>query len=119
MIILRPISPATLFFIDCKIERCSLTKYLASAVSWMFRKAKIAWEYLLFVSTMRIIEKYNIKSGTLLIDDSDIEKAKTTTQIGLAHKIKVKKRNGFINGQNIVFLILATKEFTIPVEFKF
>ena len=68
---------------------------------------------------MYIIEKYGIKSGTLLLDDSDIERSKNTTQIALLHKIKDKKTNGFINGQNIVFLILATKEITIPVGFQF
>lgn len=102
-----------------KIERYSLTKYSASAISWMFRQAKIAWECLLFASTMQLIAKYNIKVGTLVIDDSDIERAKNTSQIGLAHKIKNKKSGGFFNGQNVIFLLLVTKEFTIPVGFKF
>ena len=85
-----------------KIERYSLSNYSAAAISWMFRQAKIAWEYLLFTSSLYIIEKYNIKVGTLVIDDSDIERSKSTINIGLAHKIKDKKRNGLCTRQNFL-----------------
>ena len=102
-----------------KFERYSIGKHSVASLSWMFRKAKIAWEWLLFVSSMHIIEQYGIKVGTLVIDDSDIERSKNATKIGMLHKIKDKKRGGFFNGQNIVFLLLVTKEFTFPVGFSF
>ena len=102
-----------------KIERFSLGKQKAASLSWMFRKAKIAWDWLLLASTMHIVARYGITTGTLAIDDSDIERSKNASNIGKVHKIKDKKRNGYFNGQNIVFLLLVTKELTFPVGFSF
>ena len=86
---------------------------------WMFKKASIAWDLLLQASIIHIFERYNIKTGTLVIDDTDRERSKNVTQIGKAHKIKDKKTGGYFLGQNIVFLVLVSDEITIPVGFKF
>ena len=102
-----------------RFERYSVGNYRDSALSWMFRRAKIAWDYLLRASTLRIIEQYNIRSGVLVIDDTDRERSKNTVQISKTHKIKNKKSGGYFNGQNIIFLILVSKELTIPVGFDF
>jgi hypothetical protein len=102
-----------------RFERFSLGGYQRSSLSWMFRKAKIAWEWLLWVSTQYLIERYGIKEGVLALDDSDSPRSKNTTQIAYVHKIKDKKSGGFFNGQNIVFLVLVTEKLTLPVGFSF
>ena len=102
-----------------RFERFGLGKYQAPALCWMFRRAKIAWEILLQASVMYIIESYGIKSGILVIDDTDNERSKNTTEIAKVHKIKDKRSGGFFNGQNIIFLLLVSDELTIPVGFKF
>jgi len=102
-----------------RFERVSLGEYKASAMCWMFRKSRIAWDLLLRASVSYIIQKYGIKSGILVIDDTDNERSKNTTEIAKVHKIKDKRTGGFFNGQNVVFLLLVSDELTIPVGFKF
>ena len=76
-----------------RIERFSLGEQKLGAMSWMFRRAKIAWDLLLHVSVLHILEKYGIKEGILVIDDTDRERSKNTERIGKAHTIKDKKMN--------------------------
>lgn len=102
-----------------RFERFGLGKYQAPALCWMFRRAKIAWEIMLQASVMHIIERYGIKSGILVVDDTDNERSKNTTEIAKVHKIKDKRSGGFFNGQNIILLLLVSNELTIPVGFKF
>ena len=102
-----------------KFERFGLQEYGKSALCWMFRKASIFWEYLLQASVIHVLSSYNVKVGTLVIDDSDRERSKNVTQIGMVHKIKDKKTGGYFLGQNIVFLLLVSEEITIPVGFRF
>ena len=89
-----------------RFERFGLGKYQAPALCWMFRRAKIAWEILLQASVIHVLSSYNIKVGTLVIDDSDRARSKNVTHIGMVHKIKDKKTGGYFLGQNIVFLVL-------------
>jgi len=102
-----------------RFERYGLGKYQAPALCWMFRRAKIAWDVLLQASVMYVLGKYGIKSGILVVDDTDHERSKNTTEIAKVHKIKDKKTGGFFDGQNIIFLLLVSDELTIPVGFKF
>lgn len=102
-----------------RFEKSGLGAYKVSAMCWMFRRARIAWEILLQASVGYIIQCYGIRSGTLVIDDTDNERSKNTTKIAKVHKIKDKRTGGFFNGQNIVILLLVSKELTIPVGFKF
>ncbi len=102
-----------------RINRSSLGEYSTSAISWMFRKSRIKWDKLLYASTLRIIEEYNIRSGILVVDDTDSERSKQTKKIAKTHKIKDKKRGGYFNGQNLVFLVFVSKQITIPVGFEF
>lgn len=102
-----------------RFERYSCGNYSSSAICWMFKKAKVAWDMLLYASVTKIIERYNIKSGILVIDDTDSERSKNTSQIAKVHKIRDKKRSGFFSGQNIVFLLLVTDKVSIPVGFSF
>ncbi len=106
-------------FCWAKFERFSVGEYKIRQISWMFRRAKIAWELLLQASTLYILKKYNIKEGVLVIDDTDKERSKNTTQIAKVHKIRDKKTSGYFNGQNIVFLLLISRDITVPVGFCF
>lgn len=102
-----------------RYERFSVGRFTLEQISWMFRKAKIIWELLLQASTLHIIKMYNIREGILAIDDTDKERSKNTTQIAKVHKIKDKKTGGYFNGQNIVFLLLISKNITVPIGFCF
>jgi hypothetical protein len=102
-----------------KFERFSCGYYGTSALCWMFKKAKVAWDLLLCASVIKIVETYRIKTGVLVIDDTDSERSRNTTKIAKVHKIKDKKSGGFFNGQNIIFLLLVTEQLSIPVGFSF
>ncbi len=102
-----------------KFQRFGAGHYTTAALCWMFRKAKVAWDLLLYASVIKIIERYEIRSGILVIDDTDLERSKNTTQIAKVHKIRDKKHAGFFNGQNIIFLLLVSESLSIPVGFCF
>lgn len=102
-----------------RYERFGLGRYTIKQMSWMFRRAQIMWECLLQASVKHIISAYGIKYGVLVIDDTDKERSKNTTEIAKAHKIKNKKNGGYFNGQNLVFLLLVCEKVTLPVGFYF
>ena len=54
-----------------RFERASYGNWLLPALSWMFRKSKINWELLLKTSIEVILEKYNIKEGTVSVTETD------------------------------------------------
>ena len=100
-------------------ERRSLGVTTESQLRWMFRYAKVAWSYLLQASVRSVLLTYGVQGGTLIIDDTDKRRAKVTKKIAGAHKVKDKKSGGYFNGQEIVFLLLATETVTVPVDFRF
>jgi len=102
-----------------RFEKFSIGRYSTAGLSWMFCKARIAWEVMLQASIVHLFSVYDIKSGTLVIDDSDKERSKNTTEIAKVHKIKNKKSGGYFNGQNLIFLLLVSETLTIPVGFCF
>lgn len=102
-----------------RFEKFSVGRYSTAGLSWMFCKARIAWELILQASVLHLVATYGIKSGVLVIDDTDKERSKNTTEIAKVHKIKDKKGGGFFNGQNLIFLLLVSEPFTIPVGFCF
>jgi hypothetical protein len=102
-----------------KFERASLGSYSLGALSWMFRKAPISWELILYASVKVIVWRYDISQGVLVVDDTDKKRAKTTKRIHRAHKLKDKKTGGYINGQSLIVLLLVTPVVTIPVGFGF
>lgn len=102
-----------------RFEKFGLGSYKAPALGWLFRQAKVAWETLLLASVCHILSKYGIRRGRFVVDDTDNERSKSTSKIAKVHKIKDKRTGGFFNGQNIVFLLLVSKELTIPVSFRF
>jgi len=67
------------------------------------------------MSVRVILNRYGIKEGSLIEDDTDKRRSKSTTKIGHVHKLKDKATGGFLVGQCIVFLVLVTKKITFPV----
>ncbi|MBF0236692.1 MAG: transposase [SAR324 cluster bacterium] len=102
-----------------RFSRSSLGKYTDKALCWMFCHSKIYWEGLLISSVRVILNKYGITQGTLLIDDSDRQRSKSTKRIFATHKIKDKKTGGYFMGQTIIMLVLVTPSITIPVGYCF
>jgi len=94
-------------------------KVKPNTLSKMFRRASINWNKLLYASVIRILRSYGITKGALALDDTDNKRSKKTSKIHYAHKIKDKSSGGFINGQEITFLLLITDKITIPVGFAF
>ncbi len=102
-----------------KFERASIGSYKLAALSWMFRKSKISWDFLLFASVRLIFKKFDITGGVLVFDESDRARSKTTKRIYKTHKQKHKASGGYVNGQTVVLLLLVTDSITVPVGFKF
>ena len=102
-----------------KFERASLGGYKISALSWMFRDAKIYWSYLLQASVTLVLKRYGIKDGEIAIDESDRARSKRTKRIYHVHKQKHKASGGYVNGQTVVLLLLITQSVSFPVGFAF
>jgi DDE superfamily endonuclease len=100
-----------------RFERMSLGHYKIAALSWMFRQSKIPWAMLLQIGVGVILKRYGITSGVLVTDDSDHQRSKKTPKLYKTHKIKDKGTGGYINGQNIVLLLLVTAKVSLPVGF--
>jgi hypothetical protein len=100
-------------------ERMGLGNYRIGALSWMFRNAKLPWSFLLHASISLLLRIFNLKSGVLVLDDSDHRRAKTTTRIYGTQKIFDKKTGGYYNGQCLMFLLLVTDTVTMPIGMRF
>jgi hypothetical protein len=102
-----------------KFERASLGGYKIGALSWMFREAKVAWDYLLLASVTVVLERHGVTEGVLVLDESDRARSKQTKRIHKVHKQKHKVSGGYVNGQTIVLLLLVAQSVTVPVGFAF
>ena len=102
-----------------KFERASFGEYKIAALSWMFRASSIAWDYLLLVSVLLILDRYHIKDGVIVIDESDRMRSKRTTRIHKVHKQKHKVSGGYVEGQTVVLLLFVSDSITFPVGFGF
>jgi hypothetical protein len=102
-----------------QFERISLGRLTLRSISWMFRRSKILWEQLLVYSVRVVLKTYDITEGVLVLDDSDRTRSKNTKDLHKVYKLKDKKTNGYVMGQNLVFLVLVTPKVTIPVGFAF
>ena len=102
-----------------KFERASLGDYKIAALSWMFREAKVAWDYLLLASVSMVLKQHGITEGVLVLDESDRARSKRTKRIHGVHKQKHKASGGYVNGQTVVLLLLVTQSVTFPVGFAF
>jgi DDE superfamily endonuclease len=102
-----------------KFQRACLGAYKVAALSWMFRDAKIAWDYLLMASVTMVLEQHGITEGVLVLDESDRARSKRTKRLYKVHKQKHKLSGGYVNGQTIVLLLLVTESVTFAVGFAF
>ena len=102
-----------------KFERVSLGDYKIAALSWMYRKAKVAWNHLRLASVTLVLERHGLTEGVLVLDESDRARSKRTKRIHKVHKQKHKASGGYVNGQTVVLLLLVTQSVTIPVGFAF
>ena len=100
-------------------ERASLGGYSLAALSWMFRHAKIPWEFLLQMSLGVILRKYAMTHGVLVVDDADKKRCKVTTRLFKAYKLYDKTSGGYLNGQTMVLWLLVTPRITLPAAFAF
>jgi hypothetical protein len=102
-----------------RFERASLGRYSLAALSWMFRHAKLPWALLLQKSVQVVLSQHGITWGSLVVDDADKERSKSTHRLAYVHKLKDKASGGFLMGQTLVFLLLVTERITVPVGFAF
>nr|WP_218780268.1 transposase [Crenothrix polyspora] len=102
-----------------KFQRACLGAYKIAALSWMFRDAKIAWDYLLMASVTMVLEQHGITEGVLVLDESDRARSKRTKRLYKVHKQKHKLSGGYVNGQTVVLLLLVTESVAFAVGFAF
>ena len=79
---------------------------------------KIIWPRLLQCSVRCVLTHYGLTRGVLAIDDTDKRRAKKTSRIAYAHKVKDKGTGGYFRGQQLVFMVLVTDVVTLPVGFR-
>lgn len=102
-----------------RFERASLGRYALAALSWMFRHSKIPWDHLLVASVRVILRHHGITSGSLVIDDTDNQRAKSAKALAHLYKLRDKESGGYLWGQSLVFLVLVTAKISLPVGFVF
>jgi len=102
-----------------RFERASLGTYALAALSWMFRHRKIPWDHLLVASVRVILRHHGITSGSLVVDDTDNQRAKAAKTLAHLYQLRDKESGGYLWGQSLVFLVLVTAKISIPVGFVF
>jgi len=102
-----------------RFERASRGTYSLAALSWMFRHSKIPWDQLLVASVRVILQHHGITSGSLVVDDTDNQRAKSAKALAHLYKLRDKDSGGYIWGQSLVFLVLVTAKISLPVGFVF
>src|SRR5512144_1872708 len=95
-----------------RFERFSAGQYSAWALTWMFRHAKVPWQWLLRVRVTVVLQRYGIRQGVLILDDVINPRAEVTERIGYSHKLKHPGSGGVVNGQSLVMLLLVTAAVT-------
>ena len=100
-------------------DKMTLGKLSINSYCWMFHHSKLLWNKFIIISVKLIIKSYRLTEGILVIDDTDRPRSKKTKNISNVHTMKDKGTGGFLQGQNIVFLLLVTEKVTFPVGFLF
>jgi hypothetical protein len=100
-------------------DKMTLGKISINGYCWMFCHGKLLWNNFVIISVKLIIKSYTLTEGILVIDDTDRPRSKRTKNISNVHTMKDKGTGGFLQGQNIVFLLLITGKVTLPVGFLF
>src|SRR3989475_2062712 len=102
-----------------RFARASLGTYSLAALSWMFRHSKMPWDELLVASVRVILRHYGLTCGSLVIDDTDNPRSKSSKALAHLYKLRDKESGGYVWGQSLVFLVLVTPKISIPVGFTF
>jgi hypothetical protein len=102
-----------------KFERATTNNRSKARTSYMFCNSSMPWDLLYNAGIRCIFKKYKVKTGRLILDDTDCERSKNTTAIFGVHKQFDKKTTGYHFGQNIMFLVLVSDEITLPVGHRF
>ena len=100
-------------------SRAGYGSWSDKALSWMFRQSKLNWDKLFEHSIRVLLKKYEIKEGSIEIDDTERERSKNAKHLHHQGKQKDKKSGGYFVGQSIIFLLLVSNKISIPVGFKF
>ena len=95
-----------------RFERASLGTYSLAALSWMCRHAKIPWEHLVVTSVRVVLEHHGITCGSLVIDDSDKQRAKSAKTLAHLYNLRDQESGGYVWGQRLVFLLFVTPTLT-------
>ena len=98
-----------------RFERASLGTSALAALSWMFRHSKRPWDHLLVARVRVILRHHGLTSGSLVIDDTDNQRAKAAKALAHRYTLRDKERGGSIWGHSLVFLVLVTPKISIPV----
>ena len=102
-----------------RFERASLGRHSLAASSWMFRHARLPWALLLQKRVQGVLSQHGITGGSLVVDDADKARSKSTHRLACVRKLKDKTSGGCLMGQTLVFLLLVTERITVPVGFAF
>jgi hypothetical protein len=102
-----------------RFERVSLGMYSLAALSWMFRHSQIPWDPLLVASVRVILQHHGLTSGSLVVDDTDNQRAKAAQTLAHLYKLRDKDSGGDIWGQSLVFLVLVTANISLPAGLVF
>src|SRR3989475_11730241 len=86
-----------------RFARASLGTYSLAALSWMFRHSKMPWDELLVASVRVILRHYGLTCGSLVIDDTDNPRSKSSKALAHLYKLRDKESGGHVCGQNLVF----------------
>jgi hypothetical protein len=102
-----------------RFERASLGTSSLAALSWMFRHRKMPWDELVVARVGVILRHYGLTCGSLVMDDTDNQRAKSAKALAHLYTLRDKERGGYVWGQSLVFLVLITPKISIPVGFTF
>lgn len=97
----------------------SLGLFSVAALSQMFRNSKIPFDSLKIAAITLLFEIYKPTKVFIGIDDTDRQRCKIVKVLGFVHKTVCKVTGGYMLAQNLVFVVLVTDRFTIPIAFAF
>jgi hypothetical protein len=85
----------------------------------MLRRANIPASQLFWGALKLTIKNFKVSIVSIVIDDTERERSKNCNLLPFVRKAVCKATGGWIQAQNIVFILLVTEYVTIPVWFCF
>ena len=101
------------------ISRFYIGKVTAGAFYAALSRSASIFSKLFFGAIKLLFVKYEIKELAIAIDDTDRERSKNCKILPYVKKAICKATGGWIQAQNIVFIVLVTDKITIPIWFCF